>query len=242
MDGLEDLGKVIETDVLVIGAGVAGLFSAIRARAFVDRVTLVDKGPIGKTSQCYWALGGHQALLPEDSLDDTLEQVVGRLLERKGMTLAVAESCTGGLLAQRITSIPGSSGYFVRGVVSYSNAAKTGYLGVEPKLIESHGAVSEEVARAMAVGVKDGAAGGEPVDIGIAITGIAGPTGGSEQKPTGTVFVALAHEDGGVDTVTECKNYRFYGDRDRVRLISSQVALEWIRRYVLSKSELSGNT
>ena len=76
MDRLEDLGKVVETDVLVIGAGVAGLFSAIRAKAFVDRVTLVDKGPVGKTSQCYWALGGHQALLPEDSLDDTLEQVV----------------------------------------------------------------------------------------------------------------------------------------------------------------------
>ena len=76
MDRLEDLGKVIETDVLVIGAGVAGLFFAIRAKAFVDRVTLVDKGPVGKTSQCYWALGGHQALLPEDSLDDTLEQVI----------------------------------------------------------------------------------------------------------------------------------------------------------------------
>ena len=169
--------------------------------------------------------------------DDTLERVVGRLLERGGMTLAVAESCTGGLLAQRITSVPGSSRYFVRGVVSYSNEAKSRYLGVEPKLIEDHGAVSDEVARAMATGVKDGAEGCEPVDIGIAITGIAGPSGGSEEKPTGTVFVALAHEDGGGETVTECKNYRFTGDRDRVRLISSQVALEWIRRYMLSKVE-----
>lgn len=174
--------------------------------------------------------------------DDTLERVAGRLLERAGMTLAVAESCTGGLLAQRITSIPGSSNYFVRGVVSYSNEAKIRYLGVNQKLIENHGAVSDEVARAMAVGVKDGAAGGKPVDIGVAITGIAGPSGGSEEKPTGTVFVALAHEDGGGKTVTECKSYRFYGDRDRVRLISSQVALEWIRRYVLSKAESPGNS
>ena len=174
--------------------------------------------------------------------DDTLERVVGRLLDREGMTLAVAESCTGGLLAQRITSIPGSSDYFVRGVVSYSNEAKSRYLGVEPKLIEDHGAVSDEVARAMAMGVKDGATCGGPVNIGVAITGIAGPSGGSEEKPTGTVFVALAHEDGGGETVTECKSYRFTGDRDRVRLISSQVALEWIRRYMLSKSESSRNS
>ena len=210
-----------------------------------NRISLISRSELS-SSRAYEALENAEqrirGLLGEyvfGENDDTLEQVVGRLLERKGMTLAVAESCTGGLLAQRITSIPGSSGYFVRGVVSYSNEAKNGYLGVEPNLIENYGAVSEEVARAMAVGVKDGAAGGEPVDIGIAITGIAGPTGGSEQKPTGTVFVALAHEDGGVDTVTECKNYRFYGDRDRVRLISSQVALEWIRRYMLSRSEPS---
>jgi nicotinamide-nucleotide amidase len=171
--------------------------------------------------------------------DETLEQVVGRLLDRAGMTLAVAESCTGGLLAQRITSIPGSSGYFIRGVVSYSNEAKSRYLNVAPDLIEEHGAVSDETARAMARGVKDDAAGGDPVDIGVAVTGIAGPSGGSEEKPVGTVFVALAHDDGGGETVTECKSYRFIGDRDRVRLISSQVALEWIRRYILSTRDSS---
>lgn len=213
-----------------------------------NKISLISRSEVS-SARAFDALDGAEQRIRETldeyifgENDDTLERVVGRLLERAGMTLAVAESCTGGLLAQRITSIPGSSNYFVRGVVSYSNEAKIRYLGVDQKLIEDHGAVSDEVARAMAMGVKDGAAGVRPVDIGVAITGIAGPSGGSEEKPTGTVFVALAHEDGGEETVTECKSYRFYGDRDRVRLISSQVALEWIRRYILSRAESPGDS
>jgi nicotinamide-nucleotide amidase len=213
-----------------------------------NRISLVSRSEVS-SARAYEALDTAEGLIRErldeyifGEDDDSLERVVGRLLDRAGMTLAVAESCTGGFLAQRITSIPGSSGYFVRGVVSYSNEAKSRYLGVDPVLIEKHGAVSDEAARAMAAGVREGAAGGGPVDIGVAVTGIAGPTGGTEQKPVGTVFVALAHTDGGGKTVTECKSYRFMGDRDRVRLISSQVALEWIRRYMLSRGELPADS
>jgi len=101
-------------------------------------------------------------------------------------------------------------------------------------LIEDHGAVSDEVAREMARGVKSGVAGGGPVEIGVAITGIAGPSGGSEEKPVGTIYLALAHDNGQGQAVTECKSYRFSGNRDQVRMISSEVALEWIRRYMLS--------
>jgi nicotinamide-nucleotide amidase len=213
-----------------------------------NRISLVSRSEVS-SARAYEALDTAEGLIRErldeyifGEDDDSLERVVGRLLDRAGMTLAVAESCTGGFLAQRITSIPGSSGYFVRGVVSYSNEAKSRYLGVDPVLIEKHGAVSDEAARAMAAGVREGAAGGGPVDIGVAVTGIAGPTGGTEEKPVGTVFVALAHTDGGGETVTECKSYRFMGDRDRVRLISSQVALEWIRRYMLSRGELPADS
>ncbi|MBN1882061.1 MAG: competence/damage-inducible protein A [Deltaproteobacteria bacterium] len=210
-----------------------------------NRISLISRSEVSP-ADAFDALDAAERLIRErldeyifGENDDSLEQIVGRLLGRAGMTIAVAESCTGGLLSQRITSIPGSSDYFIRGVVSYSNEAKSRYLGVEPGLIEDHGAVSDEVARAMATGVREGAAGGDPVDIGVAITGIAGPTGGSEQKPVGTVFVALAHEDGGCKTVTECKRYQFMGDRDRVRMISSQVVLEWVRRYMLSREESS---
>jgi len=143
----------------------------------------------------------------------------------KEKTLAVAESCTGGLLAERLTRAPGSSNFFLGGALCYSDALKTRLAGVAPKLLEEHGAVSKPVARAMAEGIRKntGAA------IGVGITGIAGPDGGTPEKPVGLVFVSLADERG-----TQVREFRFPGDRARVRLWATQAALEIIRRRVRS--------
>jgi competence/damage-inducible protein CinA-like protein len=160
-----------------------------------------------------------------DREEATLESVAGDLLRGAGRTLAVAESCTGGLLAERLTRVPGSSGYFLGGAVVYTNALKTRLLGVPEALLAAHGAVSEPVARAMAEGVR-GALGG---DYGIGITGVAGPGGGSEEKPVGTVHLAVAGPDGAVH-----RRVRFPGDRERVRWQASQLALEMLRRLLLA--------
>ena len=117
---------------------------------------------------------------------------MGLKLSVGGYTVAVAESCTGGLLAQRLTEVPGSSKYFIEGVVAYANDVKTRTLGVEPMLLLEHGAVSAPVAEAMAEGIRQRAG----TDFGLSTTGIAGPGGGTEEKPVGTVFIALAHESG----------------------------------------------
>jgi len=154
----------------------------------------------------------------------TLEQVVGRLMKEAQKKVAVAESCTGGLLAQRFTEISGSSTYFERGVVVYSNRAKTELLGVPGELIEANGAVSEPVARAMAEGIRTRTG----VDYGISITGVAGPEGGSAEKPVGTVFVGLADSK-----ETAVKQYSFPGNRSRVRFSSSQAALNLLRLKLL---------
>lgn len=153
--------------------------------------------------------------------DETLESVVGRRLRERGETVATAESCTGGLLAGRFTEVPGSSAYFDRGVVTYSNAAKTQLLGVPAELIAAHGAVSTEVAEAMAAGVRRLAG----TTYGIAITGIAGPGGGSPEKPVGTVIIALAGPAG-----VKVRRHRFGGGRREIRTLSVEVALEWLRR------------
>ena len=155
---------------------------------------------------------------------ETLEEIVGRLLKERQATLAVAESCTGGLLAHRMTNIPGSSEYFERGVVVYSNQAKTELLQVPGELIAELGAVSAPVAEKMAEGVRHLSR----ATLGLAITGIAGPGGGSADKPVGTVFIALSGPDG-----TASRRYQFWGDRDQVKMISAQTALEWVRRYFL---------
>jgi nicotinamide-nucleotide amidase len=138
-----------------------------------------------------------------------LAQAVGLKLKQTGLMLATAESCTGGWLAQCITAVPGSSGWFDRGYVTYSNAAKTEMLGVEPGLIDRYGAVSEQVARAMAAG----ALRNSDADIAIAITGIAGPGGGSLEKPVGTVWIALQRRGG--DGVA--RMFVFSGDRRGIR-------------------------
>ena len=155
---------------------------------------------------------------------DSLEQIVGYYLQMRNATLAVAESCTGGLLAERITSVSGSSRYFLGGAVVYSDRLKTAFADVPAALIEKHGAVSSEVAVALAEGIRKRCGS----TLGVGITGVAGPTGGTEQKPVGLVFHALASEKG-----TEVEQRKFPGDRQRIRCYASQQALEMIRRKLM---------
>lgn len=156
--------------------------------------------------------------------DDTLEAAVGRLLIERGLTVSVAESCTGGLLGNRLTNIPGSSRYFERGVIVYSNRAKEEMLGVPPSVLAAHGAVSAPVAEAMAAGICR--ISGSPC--GIAVTGIAGPDGGTPTKPVGTVFIAAAWPGG-----LRARHFRFAGGRDAVKRQSAQAALDMLRRGLL---------
>jgi len=152
--------------------------------------------------------------------EQTLAQAVGERLGRLGKSVAVAESCTGGLLAKLITDVPGASEYFSRGWVTYSNEAKTSELGVPAELIERHGAVSEHVSQAMARGARKRAR----TDFAVGITGIAGPGGGTEQKPTGLVYISV-DSDGGCDT----KRCIFTHERRFVRVRSAQTALNMLR-------------
>jgi nicotinamide-nucleotide amidase len=155
---------------------------------------------------------------------ESIEQIVSYLLQMRSMTLAVAESCTGGLLAERITSLGGSSRYFLGGAVVYSNELKTQFANVPKAMIDRHGAVSREVAAAMAEGIRKRCLS----SYGVGITGVAGPGGGTEQKPVGLVYVALAGEEG-----TQVVERNFLGDRTRIRQFSTQQALEMIRRALL---------
>ncbi len=155
---------------------------------------------------------------------ESLELVVGRLLFERRLTLSVAESCTGGLLSHRITNVPGSSAYFERGVVSYSNRAKEELVAVPRELLTTHGAVSGPAAEAMARGIcrKTG------TPLGLAITGIAGPEGGTPEKPVGTVFIALATPD-----LATAHRVRFAGNREAIKWQSTQLALDLLRRHLL---------
>jgi nicotinamide-nucleotide amidase len=155
---------------------------------------------------------------------ETMEEIVGLRLAVGGFTLAVAESCTGGLICERLTEVPGSSVYLMEGVVAYSNEAKTRTLGVDPQLIERHGAVSGEVAEAMAEGVRLRAG----ADFGLSVTGIAGPGGGSEEKPVGLIYIALSD-----DAHTEHRKLNIPGDRHLIRWRSSQAALDLLRRRLI---------
>ena len=152
---------------------------------------------------------------------DSLEQIVLYHLGLRGATLAVAESCTGGMIAQRITSVPGSSRSFLGGAVAYSNELKTAFAGVPPELIAAQGAVSADVAEALAYGIRryTGAT------LGVGVTGIAGPSGGTEAKPVGLVYIALSDAQ-----KTESIERAFRGDRDRIRQWTTQQALDLIRR------------
>lgn len=166
-------------------------------------------------------LGVH--LVAEDG--ETIDGVVAALFRKKGVTLSLAESCTGGLIAKRVTDLAGSSAYFLEGAVTYGNDAKVRRLGVPAELLAREGAVSASVAMAMARGVR--AASGS--DIGLAVTGIAGPDGGTGEKPVGTVFLALA-------TGCDCKakKYHFNWSRDRIRAMTAFTALDWLRRHLMT--------
>jgi nicotinamide-nucleotide amidase len=155
---------------------------------------------------------------------EQMEEVIGLRLAVNGFTLAVAESCTGGLIAQRLTEVPGSSTYFQEGVVTYSNDAKVRLLGVPADLIGEYGAVSAQVAEAMAEGVRERA----ETDFGLAVTGIAGPSGGTEDKPVGLVYIALSD-----DAHTEHRKLLLPGDRQLIRWRASQAALDLLRRRLI---------
>ncbi len=155
-----------------------------------------------------------------------LEEVVGRLLRQGGKTLAVAESCSGGLICHRLTDISGSSDYFQGGVVTYSNQAKMDLLAVPPTILEQHGAVSPDTARAMALGVQKLF----HADYGLSVTGIAGPTGGTPEKPVGLVYMGLATPAG-----VETRRHQFPGDREMVKVLTAETALDWLRRKMLAR-------
>lgn len=196
------------------------------------QLTLICSKPILELAE---ARVNELASLIEEELDDviyssssikgeSLEQIVLYYLGMRGATLSVAESCTGGLLSQRLTSISGSSRSFLGGAVVYSNELKTEFAGVPEELIEEHGAVSREVAVALAEGIRRRCRS----TYGVGITGIAGPGGGTEEKPVGLVYIALAD---GVQTEVVEKN--FAGDRDRIRYYASQQALDMVRRKLM---------
>jgi nicotinamide-nucleotide amidase len=155
---------------------------------------------------------------------ESLEEVVARVLTERRATIAIAESCTGGLLAERLTSLPGSSAYFVGGVVCYSNELKTSLVGVPAELIEAKGAVSPEVALALAEGIRRRTG----ASLGVGVTGIAGPAGGTPEKPVGLVHIGIADERG-----PRASEFRLPGDRERIRQFSTQRALDMVRRYFL---------
>ena len=157
--------------------------------------------------------------------DETLEGVVGRLLIRRRATVSVAESCTGGLLTDRLTNVPGSSRYVRGGVIAYHNDIKAGLLGVPAALLQHYGAVSAPVAKAMAQGVRRVAGS----DVGIAVTGIAGPSGATASKPVGLVYLGLSDRN-----TTHAQRCQFFGDRLSIKAQAAQVALDWLRLHLLT--------
>ncbi|MFP3867028.1 MAG: competence/damage-inducible protein A [Desulfobacteraceae bacterium] len=171
-----------------------------------------------------------EALLGVD--DVTLEELVGRGLRAHHLTIAVAESCSGGLISHRLTNIPGSSDYFMGGVVTYSNQAKMELLQVPPEVLDRYGAVSAETAEAMVVGAKNLF----HTPVALAATGIAGPGGGSAEKPVGTVYLGLAMSER-----VQTQKYMFHGSREQIKTLTAQTALDWLRRELHNDTCLSGH-
>ena len=167
-------------------------------------------------------LGRH--IYAED--DITMEECLGRLLLEKKYTLALAESCTGGLISRRITRVSGCSAYYLGGAVTYANEAKVNFLGVEPMTLERYGAVSEQTSLEMSRGIRERTG----ATIALSVTGIAGPSGGSPEKPVGTVWMSIAQADR-----HEARLFQFHGDRDQIILGASQAALNWLRTTLLSQ-------
>jgi nicotinamide-nucleotide amidase len=162
--------------------------------------------------------------------EETMEHVVGALLAARGLTLATAESCSGGLVGERLTAVPGASRYYRGGVVAYANEAKRDLLGVPAALLERHGAVSSQVARAMA----EGARARFGVDLAVSTTGISGPDGGTPEKPVGLVFVGFASPEG-----SEALELFLPLDRERHRSLTAQIALDRVRRHLLGEPPLA---
>ncbi|MFC2158584.1 CinA family protein, partial [Acidobacteriota bacterium] len=154
---------------------------------------------------------------------EELESVVGSILKDRGQTVSTAESCTGGFLGHRLTNIPGSSTYYILGIVAYSNQAKISELGIDPELIDKHGAVSSQVAEVMARNVREKCSS----DFGLGVTGIAGPDGGTPEKPVGLVFTALSWLGG-----QHVEKNIFLGSRDRIKFQSSQKILDMLRLHL----------
>jgi len=214
----QQLGNI---DEILQGARLAFLPSAtgVRMRITVHdtnagsadrRITEIDQHIRARVQKYIYGTG-----------DEELEEVLGRILTERKLTIAVAESCTGGLIADRITNVSGSSNYFERGVIAYSNRSKTELLGIPKELLDRHGSVSKEVAEAMAAGVRRTAG----TDIGISTTGIAGPTGGTPEKPVGLVWIGYsdAHE-------TLALKFNFGDNRIRTKERAAQAAMELVRR------------
>jgi PncC family amidohydrolase len=153
----------------------------------------------------------------------TPEEALGRLLREKGLTIGLAESCTGGLIASRITDVPGASGYFEAGIVTYSNRAKEAFLSVAREVLAAKGAVSSEVAKLMAEGVRKAVG----TDLGLSVTGIAGPAGGTPEKPVGTVFMAFSAGE-----MVFVRHYLFEGDRRSIKEQTSEAALRFAIDYL----------
>ncbi len=210
-------GQYPDTETTIL-AGANGI--QLHPRIWSDDPAYAEKRLGELVSRMALALGENLI----STCGEEIEEIVARTLTENHATIAVAESCTGGLLAERLTSISGSSAYFLGGVVCYSNAMKTELVGVPAELIEATGAVSSEVARALAEGIRKrtGAA------LGVGITGIAGPTGGTVEKPVGLVHIGVADVRG-----TSERAWRFPGDRERIRLFAVQNALDSVRRHFL---------
>ncbi len=155
---------------------------------------------------------------------DSMEMVIGKLLKKSNLTLAVAESCTGGLLSHKITKVPGSSAYYLGGITSYANSVKTDFLNIDSKLLEKHGAVSKEVAGAMAMSILAGTG----ANLALSITGIAGPDGGSEDKPVGTVYIGLVS-----GKLFHISRFQFEGSREQIQELTAVTALDQIRMHLL---------
>jgi|CXWL01.1.fsa_nt_gi nicotinamide-nucleotide amidase len=181
-----------------------------------DQLSSLVQEVRGRLSDCLFAEGR-----------ETMEEVVGRLLREQGRTVALAESCTGGLIGHRLTQVPGSSAYVDRGAICYSNQSKIDMLAVPADLLAKYGAVSQEVAAAMAKGIRERAG----VSVGLSVTGIAGPGGATETKPVGLVYVGL---NGGAEgSIT--KEFRFHGDRSVIKQRSSQAALNLLRLWLIDR-------
>jgi nicotinamide-nucleotide amidase len=163
--------------------------------------------------------------------EQRMEEVLGEMLRRRHLTISVAESCTGGLIGHLLTNVPGSSDYFIGGVIVYSNTSKIKLLGISSETLKTHGAVSDPVVREMARGARNRLAS----SIGLSVSGIAGPDGGSREKPVGTVYIGLA----GNERVVSGK-YQFQGTREQVKMNTAMMALDWVRRYLHAYPFLSG--